>query len=272
MLPRFALVLAATLSAAPAAAWGPIGHRITARIAQDNVSGHTRANIQQIMGRETLPEAATWPDDQRSNPAPFWQETASPWHFVTLEPGREAEHLEHPAEGDAATALEAYTATLRDPAASAEDKATALRFVVHIVGDLHMPLHVGRPGDRGGNDVRVLWFDEPQNLHWVWDEGLILKQQLSFSEYAARLENRMAPAEVMQWWDVRPTVWMDESTALRDRLYPAISEEAGLGTRESPVRLSWQYAYDWTPSMELRLQQAGIRLAAYLDWIFAAED
>jgi hypothetical protein len=259
------------LSAAPAAAWGPIGHRITAEIAQDNVSGHTRAQIAQIMQREGLPEASTWPDEQRSNPAPFWQETASPWHFVTLSPGEHAEHLDHPPEGDAATALETYTATLRNPAASAQDRAQALRFVVHIVGDLHMPLHVGRPGDRGGNDVRVLWFDAPQNLHWVWDEGLILKQQLSFSEYAERLENRMTPAEVVEWWDVRPTLWMDESAALRDRLYPETSAEAGLGTRESPVILSWQYAYDWTPSMELRLQQAGIRLAAYLDWAFAGE-
>jgi len=259
------------MTAAPAAAWGPIGHRITAEIAQDNVSGHTRARIEQIVGSEALPEAATWPDDQRSNPATFWQETASPWHFVTLPPGEEAEHLEHPSEGDAASALEAFTATLRDPAASAEDKATALRFVVHIVGDLHMPLHVGQPGDRGGNDVRVLWFDAPQNLHWAWDEGLILKQQLSFSEYAERLENRMTPAEVVQWWDVRPAAWMDESAALRDRLYPATGGEAGLGTRESPVVLSWQYAYDWTPAMELRLQQAGIRLAAYLDWVFAGD-
>jgi len=276
MLPRLAIVLAAPLAlavtAAPAAAWGPIGHRITAAIAQDNVSGHTRAQIAQIIGRETLDESATWPDDQRSNPAPFWQETASPWHFVTLPSGQQAEQLDHPPEGDAATALEAFTATLRDPAASAQDKARALRFVVHIVGDLHMPLHVGRPGDRGGNDVRVLWFDEPQNLHWVWDEGLILKQQLSFSEYAHRLENRITPAELVSWWNVRPATWMDESAALRDRLYPATDPEAGLGTRESPVVLSWQYAYDWTPSMELRLQQAGIRLAAYLDWVFAGED
>jgi len=272
MLPRLAFVLALTVSAAPASAWGPVGHRITAQIAQDNVSGHTRARIEQIIGGEELPEAATWPDDQRSNPAPFWQETASPWHFVTLPPGQAAEQLEHPPEGDALTALQAYTATLRDPAASAEDKATALRFVVHIVGDLHMPLHVGRPGDRGGNDVRVQWFDLPQqNLHWVWDEGIILKQQLSFSEYAERLERRMTPAEVVEWWNVEPAVWMDESAALRDRLYPATSEEAGLGTRESPVRLSWQYAYDWTPSTELRLQQAGVRLAAYLDWVFAGE-
>jgi len=269
MFPRLCLTLALPLAATPAAAWGPAGHRITAQIAQDNVSGQTRAQIEQIIGGETLPEAATWPDEQRSNPATFWQETASPWHFVTLRPGQAAEDLDHPEEGDGASALERFSAILRDPSASREDKATALRFVVHIVGDLHMPLHVGRPGDRGGNDVRVLWFDEPQNLHWVWDEGMILQQQLSFSEYSERLTRRITPDDVIAWWDVRPEVWMDESAALRERLYPATNEETGLGTRESPVRLSWQYAYDWTPSVEQRLQQAGIRLAAYLDWAFA---
>ena len=59
--------------------------------------------------------------------------------------------------------------------------------MVHLVTDLHMPLHAGKPGDRGGNWVNVLWFDVPQNLHWVWDEGMILRQQLSYTEYTARL-------------------------------------------------------------------------------------
>ncbi len=280
MLPRISFaaslaLAAAAMPATPAAAWGPTGHRVIASIAQQQVSGHTAARIEQILGHEGLPEAATWPDEQRSNPAPFWQESANPWHYVTLPPGTPAAALEHPAEGDAATALERFAATLRDPAADAADKALALRFITHIVADLHMPLHVGRPGDRGGNDVRVTWFDEPQTLHWVWDEGIVLRQQLSFSEYAARLADRTTPAEVIAWWDPRPVTWTDESAALRDRIYPATGPEAGpeagLGTLESPVVLSWQYNYDWTPAMELRLQQAAIRLAAYLDRVFAAD-
>jgi len=258
--------------AAPAAAWGPIGHRVTAQIAQDNVSGQTRARIAQILGHEELPEASTWPDEQRSNPDEFWLSTANPWHYVTLPVGDTPDDLVHPPEGDAVTALERFTATLRDPNASQTDKALALRFVVHIVGDLHMPLHVGKPGDRGGNDVRILWFDEPQNLHWLWDEGLILHQQLSFSEYAERLRARMTPAQVISWWDARPQTWLAESAALRDRIYPAPSEKAELGTEEAPFNLRYQYAYDWTPDMELRLQQAGIRIAAYLDWVFAAAE
>lgn len=268
---RLAAFLALAAIAAPAAAWGPTGHRITAQIAQDNVSGQTRARIEQILGAEELPEAATWPDEQRSNPDEFWQRTATPWHYVTLPVGEPVENLAHPPEGDASTALELFTATLRDPAASSADKARALRFVVHIVTDLHMPLHVGKPGDRGGNDVQVQWFDDPvtQNLHWVWDEGLILRQQLSYTEYTERLEARMTPEQVIDWWDPRPARWMAESAALRDRIYPAPSAEFGLGTEESPIRLQYRYGYQWTPEMELRLQQAGVRAAAYLDWVFS---
>ena len=268
-----ALLAMSALAAAPAAAWGPVGHRITAQIAQDNVSGQTRARIAQILGHEELPEAATWPDEQRSNPDAFWQTTSYPWHFVTIPVGQAPEHLEHPSEGDAETALESFTAVLRDPVASPEDKARALRFVVHIVGDLHQPLHVGKPGDRGGNDVKVRWFDDPvvQNLHWVWDEGMIRRQELSFSEYAARLEARMTAEQVVAWWNVEPDTWMAESAALRDRIYPAPSERDGAGTPEAPFVMRYWYPYEWTPEMELRLQQSGIRIAAYLDWVFARE-
>ena len=268
-----ALLAMSALAAAPAAAWGPVGHRITAQIAQDNVSGQTRARIAQILGHEELPEAATWPDEQRSNPDAFWQTTSYPWHFVTIPVGQAPEHLEHPSEGDAETALESFTAVLRDPAASQEDKARALRFVVHIVGDLHQPLHVGKPGDRGGNDVKVKWFDDPvvQNLHWVWDEGMIRRQELSFSEYAARLEARMTAEQVVAWWNVEPDTWMAESAALRDRIYPVPSERDGAGTPEAPFVMRYWYPYEWTPEMELRLQQSGIRTAAYLDWVFARE-
>ncbi|MXO64181.1 S1/P1 nuclease [Altericroceibacterium endophyticum] len=257
------------LAATPACAWGPLGHRISAELAERNLDGKTRAEVTKILGAENLADASTWPDDQKSNPDPFWQKEASPWHYVTLPEGMNAADLHHPAEGDAATALERFTATLRNPDASQQDKARALRFIVHIAGDLHMPLHVGNGTDRGGNDFHVLWFDEPVNLHWVWDEGLIQKRQLSYTEYADRLERAMTPDETIAWWDAKPADWMAESVALRDRIYPATSVELGDGTEEAPVSLSWQYAYDWTPAMEQRLEQAGIRIAAYLQWVFA---
>ncbi len=229
MIKTFACSLAAAglLVSAPASAWGPTGHRVTAEIAEDNISGRTRAEIAAILGTEGLPESSTWPDEQRSNPIPFWQEEAGPYHYVTLPEGVDVDQLEHPPEGDAMTALARFTATLRDDTASQEDKALALRFIVHIVSDLHMPLHAGNGTDRGGNDVVVDWFDETTNLHWVWDEGMILRQQLSYSEYVDRLERRIGPEEVLGWWDEDPATWVAESTTLRDRIYPETGAGAG---------------------------------------------
>ena len=217
---RSLLVCLAMLAfgASPASAWGPIGHRTAARIAEANISGHTRAQVAAILGRQTLAEAATVPDEQRNNPDPFWQH-ATPWHRVALPRGATTAQIVHPPEGDAITALERFTAILRDPAAPALDRQRALQFVVHIVADVHLPVHVGDPV-HGGGGVPVRWFGEERDLHWVWDEGMVDKLMLSSDEYAARLVHRTGPEEVMALWDPRPATWIDESAALRDRLTP----------------------------------------------------
>ncbi len=269
-LPALLLLSLLGLSS-PAQAWGPIGHRISAEIAEDNISGKTRAEIEKILANESLPEASTWPDEERSNPSPFWQETASPFHYVTLPPGSDVETLVHPPEGDALTALEGFAATLRDETASQEERALALRFIVHIVSDLHQPLHAGNGSDRGGNDFIVDWFDMQTNLHWVWDEGMILRQQLSYTEYAERLERRIGSQEILDWWDADPATWIAESTALRDEIYPATGEEAGMGTFEAPAMLRYRYQWDWIGPVEQRLTQSGVRLAAFLDRVFAED-
>lgn len=264
-----AAICAATLSVQPACAWGPLGHRIAADIAQRNIDGRAAASIEQIIGRETLAEGSTWPDEERANPSVFWQETASPWHYVTAPEGTKAAEIEHPEHGDALTALDRFVTTLRNPAASPEEKALALRFVVHLVADLHLPLHAGNGTDRGGNDFKVLWFDEPNNLHWVWDEGMLLRRQYSFSEYSVLLQRHITSGEVLSWWDVHPETWVDESIALRATVYPRTGGDLGEGTMESPAVINWQYQYDQIGKAEQRLSQAGIRIAAYLDWIFS---
>lgn len=89
--------------AAPAHAWGPVGHRITGAIANENLSGLARANGRLLLGSEDLAEAATWPDDMKSDPADFWQKQASPWHYVTVK-GAEYAGSDAPKAGDAMTA------------------------------------------------------------------------------------------------------------------------------------------------------------------------
>ncbi len=264
--------LATIVPTSPLLAWGKTGHRVVAAIADTQLSGLARAHVAEILGPgESLEEAATWPDDMRADPAPFWQKTASPWHYVTLD-GLSYDHA--PPEGDALEALARFRKTLQDPHASLADKQLALRFIVHLVGDLHQPFHAGKCCDKGGNNVKVTWFGKPTNLHAVWDSALVDEEQLSFSELSAKLERHISSHDVVEWWDSNPLDWVRESAEVRDSLYPPNLPNSAKPTEgtagEPPVpNLSFSYVYKFSPLMERRLSQAGIRLAAYLDDIFA---
>ncbi len=263
---RFLLALLLAAAPAPALAWGKTGHRVIGAIAARLVTRHTRREVRRILGVEGIAEASTWPDFERSNPDDFWQKEAGPFHYVTVPPGRTYADVGAPPEGDAVTALHRFVVTVRDPAASRADKALALRFIIHIVGDLHQPLHAGNGTDKGGNDVKVTFLREPTNLHAVWDSGLIDQEQLSYSEMAAWLLPRITPAERRDWRVTDPRVWIGESVALRDRIYPPQPATPG-----EPVKLGFDYIYAWTPARDLRLEQGGVRLAAYLDALFAGK-
>lgn len=257
MIVRLLLSLAASAVCflpSPAFAWGKTGHRVTAAIADTHLSGLARAHIREILGVESLAEAANWPDEMQSNPDPFWQKTAKPWHYVTVG-GLTYDHA--PPEGDALQALIFFRRMLRDPSTSLAHRQLALRFIVHLVSDLHQPLHNGRPGDRGGNEVKVKWFGRDTNLHAVWDSALIEETKYSFTEYSERLNRHTSSTDVISWWTPNPRDWIGESVQIRETVYPAKSE------------LGYDYIYRHTPIMELRLKQSGVRLAAYLNALFA---
>lgn len=253
---RPTLIAVSLAISTPALAWGAIGHRITGAIADENLSGVARANVQILLGVEDLAEAATWPDDMKSDQAEFWQKAASPWHYVTVREGDDYQASDAPPEGDAMTALQRFTAVLRDPTAPIDYKRLALRFIVHIIGDLHQPLHAGGGNDRGGNDFKVTWFGKPTNLHSVWDSALIEQRSLSYSEYADWLSRSIKPEELIAWSDVRPATWLSESIALRKTIYPA------------EPSISWDYAYRHRAELDGRLKRGGVRIAAYLNWVF----
>jgi hypothetical protein len=262
------------LAPSPALAWGKTGHRVVAAIADTQLSGLARAHVREILGgAESLDEAANWPDEMRSAPGQFWQKTATPWHYVTLN-GILYDHA--PPEGDALQALAHFRSVLQDPNASLAAKQEALRFIVHLVGDLHQPLHVGKCCDKGGNDIKVTWFGKPTNLHAVWDSQIVDDEQLSFTELAAKLVRHTSAQDVVAWWDINPRDWVSESAEVREQIYANIPPPAKLKDGKKPKKgeqplpdLSYGYVYKFTPVMERRLQQAGVRLAAYLNDIYA---
>jgi hypothetical protein len=248
---------AALFTAAPAFAWGKIGHRVTGAIAAHYLSDDARAAIEDILGPEGLAEGSTWADFMRASPEDFWQMESSPYHYVTIPAGATYAQAGAPPQGDAITAIAEFTRTLKDPDATREEKALALRFIVHIIGDLHQPLHAGNGTDRGGNDFAVVYFGRETNLHSVWDSGMIDGEQLSYSEMTEWLVQKITPAEVADWTDINPVVWASESTAIRDTIYP-----------DDP-NLSYRYVFDHIGTVNLRLSQAGVRVAAYLNVVLA---
>lgn len=252
----------ATVVSTPAFAWGQNGHRIIGEIAAHRISGKTHAEIELILGNENLAQASTFADEQRSNPAVFWQNEAGPYHYVTVPEAKAYADVGPPREGDAISALERFAATVRNPSASQEDRALALRFIIHIVGDLHQPLHAGNGTDRGGNDVKVRWFEDETNLHSVWDTEMIEAQNLSYTEYAERLDAQISAADTIAWWTASPVVWVGESTEIRDIIYPPPAMDGKV------VTLNYAYQFEHIETVETRLKQGGVRLAAYLDTLF----
>lgn len=250
------LLAAAMLLPAQAWGWGKTGHRVIGRIAEPYLTPAARAGVRSILGPETMTEASNWPDFMRSDPSEFWQHTASPWHYVTVPKGKTYAQVGAPPEGDGVTALQRFSATVRDPRASLADKKPALRFIIHIVGDLQQPLHAGNGQDKGGNDVKVTFLGRPTNLHAVWDSGLMDDEQLSYTEMADWLGARITTADAKAWSSADPRVWIAESAALRDQIYP-----------EDP-QLSYRYIFDNKARMEDRLERGGVRLAAYLNQLF----
>ncbi len=192
----------------------------------------------------------------RSNPSDFWQKTASPWHYVSVPKSKTYAQVSAPEEGDAVTALNTFVATLKNETASIEEKKLALHFIVHIIGDLHQPLHAGNGTDRGGNDVKLNFFWQSTNLHRVWDSELIDRQQLSYTEMANWLNNKISPEQAQQWLVADPQVWITESTQIRDQIYPQSDS------------VSWDYQYKHIDTVKTRLQQGGVRIAAFLNQIF----
>jgi hypothetical protein len=211
-----------------------------------------------ILPNESLAEASTWADEMRSNPSEFWQKQAGPYHYVTVPKGNYHMGLAPP-QGDAYLALVFFTEELKDPASSLAEKQLALRFIIHIIGDLHQPLHAGNGKDRGGNDVKVRFFGKDTNLHRVWDTELLEKRNLSYSEWSQWLSVKITPQMRDQWQKASPIDWINESVRLRDTLYPQSSN------------LSWDYLYQHMPTVKLRLQQAGVRIASYLNEVYADE-
>ncbi|MCC6286373.1 MAG: S1/P1 nuclease [Chitinophagaceae bacterium] len=240
-------------------AWGVTGHRVVAEIAQRHLNSKARKELKKLIGEVPLAFWANWADFIKSDTS--WR-FAGKWHYVDLPA--------HMAKDDFIRDLKAlpgenlYTqiltlqAQVKDENLPLDKKQTALKFLIHLVGDLHQPLHVGRDEDQGGNKIQVTWFGKPTNLHVIWDETLIDFQQWSYTEYATVL-NVADKTQVEQWQNSSLEDWFYESHVVSDKIYDNTAPDS---------KLRYEYNYMFVQDLNNQLLKGGLRLAKILNEIF----
>lgn len=234
-------------------AWGATGHRATGHIAEQYLSSKTRKKLAAIMGQESLAIASNWMDDIRSDTA---YRHATTWHYTTIPDGKKYEGVAANPDGKIVEMIEKFISDLKGRKLSKKKELEELKMLIHLVGDIHQPLHVGRPGDRGGNDVKLKWFRGESNLHRVWDSEMIDGSQLSYTELAASL-GKPDQLTVKKWQSASVRDWAHESMTYREQVY-AIGDGS----------LSYEYTYTHWAIVKQRVLQAGIRLAGVLNQIY----
>ena len=234
--------------------WGQAGHQAVGYIAQDLLSEKAASEVRRVLKGNSLAEESNWMDNIKSDSDYRFM---NPWHYCTIPEGKTYEEAGTPEEGDILWAIEKVVTELKAGGLSPEKEAENLKILIHLVGDLHQPLHAGNGTDRGGNDVKVTWFRENSNLHRVWDSEMIDSRQLNGYELAEFSSNQLSDETIAEWQKSSWLEWANESQDLHPQVY-----DIGDGN------LGYRYMYDHFDSVKLRIAQAGVRLAALLNEIY----
>ena len=153
--------------------WGQNGHRIVGAIAESYLTPTAKQNLQKLLGNERLSMVGTYMDFIRSDDK---YRHMGPWHYCTIPDGKTYEEAGTPDKGDVIVTIERLLKELETKQFTDGDELLAVKMLVHLIGDIHQPLHVGNGKDKGGNDIDVEFFWEKSNLHRVWDVGIIKDQ------------------------------------------------------------------------------------------------
>ncbi len=251
----FLLILVTHFSFSNAVVWSKTGHRVIGDVAEQHLSRKARKGIKKILEGQSLAAVSTFADEIKAD-AKF--RSFSAWHYVNF-PADKSYGDEAPSEsGDLIIGIEKCIAVVGDENSTAADRAFYLKMLVHLIGDLHQPMHVGRLEDKGGNDIQLQWFGKGTNLHRVWDSNMINDYGMSYTELSASLpkwnKHQRKKAQQGTIYD-----WVEESQDIANELY---------GSVEVGEQLAYQYGYKWWGTVEQQLQLGGLRLAKVLNALF----
>lgn len=235
--------------------WSATGHRVVGKIADKHLKRKAKKEVNRLLKRKSLAFVSTFADEIKSDKKYNKYYT---WHYINMPFDETYENSKKNPKGDLVTGIEYCRKIIKDENASDDDKAFYLKLLIHLIGDLHQPMHIGLEEDKGGNDFKLQWFYKDSNLHRVWDSQMIDNFDMSYNELA---EN----ADILTKQQVKAiqkgTVidWVNETHQLTKKVYSAVKPDENL---------RYRYSYDNFETVRSQLQIAGIRLAKVLNDLF----
>lgn len=236
--------------------WGQTGHRVVGQIAEAYLSKKAKKEINRLLEGHSIAFASTIADEIKSDRV---YDSFGPWHYVNYEMGGHYDPSNRDERGDIVYGIQKSIEVIESKSASDAEKRFYLKLLIHFIGDLHQPLHVGRAEDQGGNRIQVSWFSTISNLHRVWDSDLIDGYNMSYYELAQELLRSTTTDKFAELAKGTYLDWVEESHKIVGRVYASAS---------SGDRLGYRYSYDFNPLIFEQLAKGGIRLAKVLNELF----
>ena len=242
------------LTVSQAFAWGQLGHYLIGLMAEKQMKKSTLKRVEKVLYPMSLGRSGTWMDEIRSDRA---YDYATTWHYLTSKNGEYDPEIQEKG-GDAFEAIQRLKEELKKGGLDPKTEAEKLKMLIHMVEDIHQPLHVGTGEDRGGNDVKIEFFGQPTNLHALWDSGMIERQGMSYTEIGEELYRRLTPEMKAKSRSASMEDWLKEAVSFRPMVYNLPENK----------RISYQYMYENYSIAEERLIAASVRLAQILEEIY----
>ncbi|WP_396600797.1 S1/P1 nuclease [Algibacter sp. R77976] len=235
--------------------WGQTGHRVVGKIADDYLCGKAKREVKRLLKRKSLAFVSTFADEIKSDKR--YNEFYT-WHYINMPHDVNYEDSKINPKGDLVTGIEYCKKIISDDTSSDDDKAFYLKLLIHLIGDLHQPMHVALQEDKGGNDFKVQWFYEDSNLHRVWDSEMIDSFDMSYNELAENADV-LSKKQVKSIQEGSLIDWVNETYQLTKKVYASAKPDENL---------RYRYSYDNFKTVRSQLQIAGIRLAKVLNELF----
>ncbi len=236
--------------------WSQKGHDTTCSIAENHLTTKTKSCLTALLDGKSLVYWSNWLDNASNTPQYAYTKT---WHYKNIDAGQTIDNAPVLETGDIETALNEQIDKLMHSGLTKEDEQLALKIVIHLMGDLHQPMHMGHKSDRGGNQCMVTFFNREHNLHELWD-GTLVERAHNWTHTEWREEiDRLTIEQIKEIEEGDIHSWAAQTHEIAKEVYL---------DSPSDKKLSYSYVAKWTPIIEQQFIRGGIRLAYVLNSIY----